>query len=134
MAILNQFSAILLYCDSNHFWLLAADSLAIPGPRFWESCDSRSRAAKHTPTPHAPLSLMGRRDPSHNLSSKGSTPKGLRGCSGSFWNPCRRTPSENPSRNVFSCKIHSKPPSKNPSENPSPEPQNFLRTPDLRSV
>ena len=41
MAILNRFSAILLYCDSTHFLLLAAEFLAIPGPRFWESCDSR---------------------------------------------------------------------------------------------
>ena len=46
MAILNRFSAILLYsvqvyCDSTFFLLLAAEFLAIPGPRFWESCHAR---------------------------------------------------------------------------------------------
>ena len=41
MAILNRFSAILLGCDSTLFLLLAAEFLAIPGPRLWESCDSR---------------------------------------------------------------------------------------------
>ena len=34
MAILNRFSAILLYCDSTPVLLLAAEFLAIPGPRF----------------------------------------------------------------------------------------------------
>ena len=49
MEILNRFSAILLHCDSTHFdffWLLAAEFLAIPGPRLWELCDSRFCAAK----------------------------------------------------------------------------------------
>ena len=40
MAILNRFSAILLYRDSTLFLLLlAAEFLVIPGPRFWESCE-----------------------------------------------------------------------------------------------
>ena len=46
MAILNRFSAILLYCDSTFFLLLAAEVLAIRGPRFRESCDSRFCATK----------------------------------------------------------------------------------------
>ena len=46
MAILNRFSAIPLFCDSTLFLLLAADFLAIPGSRFWESCDSRFCATK----------------------------------------------------------------------------------------
>ena len=28
-------------CDPTHFLRLAVEFLAIPGPRFWESCDSR---------------------------------------------------------------------------------------------
>ena len=42
MAVLNQFSAIVFYCDSTHCLLLAAEFLAILGPRFWvwESCGS----------------------------------------------------------------------------------------------
>ena len=36
MAILNRFFAMLLSCNSTHFLLLAAEFLAIPGPRFWE--------------------------------------------------------------------------------------------------
>ena len=45
MAILNRFSATLLYSDS-FFFVFVAELLAIPGPRFWESCDSRFCAAK----------------------------------------------------------------------------------------
>ena len=60
MAILNQFSAILLYCDSTHFLLFATEFLAIPGPRFWESCNSRFHATKALR--HATEELRGDRE------------------------------------------------------------------------
>ena len=43
MAILNRLSAILLYCDSTHFVLLAAEFLAIPGD---QASDSGNRAIR----------------------------------------------------------------------------------------
>ena len=42
MATRNRFFPSPFYCDSTHFVLLAAELLAIPGPRFRESRDSRS--------------------------------------------------------------------------------------------
>ena len=60
MAILNRISAILLYCHStNFFLLLAAEFLAIPGLRFWESCDSRFCVAKLFTHVESFLSLFG---------------------------------------------------------------------------
>ena len=63
MAILNRFSAILLHCDSTRFFDSRCGKfnfLAIPGPRFWKSCDSRFCAAfarVSLATPRVSLSL-----------------------------------------------------------------------------
>ena len=46
MAILNRFSAMLLYCDSARLLLFAADFLGIPGQRFWAWCNLRFCATK----------------------------------------------------------------------------------------
>ena len=46
MAILNRFSAILLYFDSTHFLFLAAEFLKI---RRFQACDSGNRAIRNVP-------------------------------------------------------------------------------------
>ena len=64
------------FCDSgvlrfdSLFLLLAAEFLAIPGPRFWESCDSRFCAAKAWSSSrvlHTPPICRARREPVRSL-------------------------------------------------------------------